>query len=86
MTSTDHGAPAGRERVGEQVDAFGHGHSTAAWAAVLVVMLGALVMSIAVILGSLWLGIVGAVVVVAGGFLGKLLGAMGFGAKGHSVH
>jgi hypothetical protein len=86
MTSTDNGVPATRERVGEHLDPFGHGHSTAAWAAVFTVMLGALIMSLAVVFGLLWLGIVGAVVVVAGGLLGKLLAAMGFGAKGHSVH
>jgi hypothetical protein len=85
MTSTEHGGPAARERIGEQVDPYGHGHSPAAWAAVLVVMLGALIASVAVVVGELWLGIVGGVVAVLGGFLGKLLGAMGFGAKGHSV-
>jgi hypothetical protein len=86
MTSTDHGGPPARERVGEQIDPYGHGHSPAAWAAVCVVILGSLIVSIAVILGSLWLGIVGGIVAVAGGPLGKLLGAMGFGAKAHSVH
>src|SRR5690349_14408739 len=86
MTSTDPGAQSTRERVGEQVDPFGHGHSTAAWTAVFIVMLGSLVMCISVVVGLLWLGIVGAVIVVAGGVAGKLLGAMGFGAKGHSVH
>ena len=69
-------------------DPYGHGHSVAAWVAVAVVMLGALLMSIAVAIGwdVLWLFIVGAVVVVLGPVLGKLLGAMGFGAKTHSTH
>jgi hypothetical protein len=58
MTSTDHGGPAARERIGEQVDPYGHGHSPAAWAAVFVVMLGALIASVAVVVGELWLGIV----------------------------
>ena len=84
--STDHGVPVADERVGVQVDPYGHGHSTAAWVAVCVVMLGALIISLAVLFGELWLGIVGGVVTVAGGLLGKLLGAMGFGAKAHSVH
>ena len=59
MTSTDRGVPQARERVGEQADPYGHGHSTAAWAAVFVVMLGALVISLAVVFGNLWLGIAG---------------------------
>jgi hypothetical protein len=88
MTSTDKGVPASvqRERVGEQADPFGHGHSPAAWAAVFVVMAGSLVMSLAVVFGLLWLGIVGGVIAALGGVVGKLLGAMGFGTKGHSVH
>jgi hypothetical protein len=86
MTSTDRGAEQARERVGELADPYGHGHSTAAWAAVFVVMFGALIISLAVVFGLLWLGIVGGVVTVAGGLLGKLLSAMGFGAKAHSVH
>lgn len=86
MTSTDRGVQPARERVGEQVDPYGHGHSTAAWAAVGVVCLGALIISLAVVFGTLWLGVLGGVVCVAGGLLGKLLGAMGFGTKGHSVH
>jgi hypothetical protein len=49
-------------------------------------MLGSLVTSLAVVFGILWLGIVGGVIAVAGGLVGKLMGAMGFGAKGHSVH
>jgi hypothetical protein len=86
MSSTEPGVQAARERVGEQVEQYGHGHSTAAWVAVGVVILGSLIVSLAVVFGVLWLGIVGAVVTVAGGLLGKLLTAMGFGAKGHSVH
>ena len=88
MTSTDKGIPASaqRERVGEQVDPYGHGHSLAAWVAVFVVMAGSLVLSLAVVFGLLWLGIVGAVITAFGGVVGKLLGAMGFGTKAHSVH
>lgn len=56
-----------------------HGHSIAAWTAVGVILLGALVMSVAVVLGSVWLFVAGAVVVVVGGVLGKVLSAMGFG-------
>jgi hypothetical protein len=77
-----HPAPARQE----QHDPYGHGHSVAAWTAVTVVMIGALLMSIAVALGwdALWLFVVGAVVVVAGPVLGKILGALGFGSKNRS--
>jgi hypothetical protein len=43
-------------------------------------MLGFLVATIAVGMTSLWLGIVGAVIVVAGAVVGKVLSGMGMGA------
>ena len=58
-----------------------HGHSTAAWAAVGVILLGSLVMGIAVVVAFVWLFFVGALVVVVGVVLGKVLSAMGFGAN-----
>jgi hypothetical protein len=73
------------QHTGEQHDPYGHGHSVAAWTAVGVSMLGFLIMSIAVVLPAVWLFVVGTVVVVAAGVLGKLLSAMGFGAKAPSV-
>jgi hypothetical protein len=62
-------------------DPYGEGHSVAGWTAVSVVMLGALIMSIAVGIGwgATWLFIVGVVVVILGPILGKVLGAMGYG-------
>lgn len=60
-----------------------HGHSVAAWVAVSVVALGCLVMSIAVLVTTLWIFIVGAVVVVLGGISGKVLHVMGFGDTTH---
>lgn len=57
----------------------GHGHSTAAWTAVIVTLTGAAVLSVAVIIASLWLGIVGSVVMVAGAVVGKVMTMMGFG-------
>lgn len=81
--------PAGAQddgAAGESLDEP-HGHSTAAWAAVGTVMLGFLVMSVAVVLTTLWLFVVGAVITAGGGLLGKVLGAMGFGAEhARSVH
>ena len=63
-----------------------HGHSTAAWTGVGVIMLGFLIMSIAVVITSLWWFVAGSAVVVVGGILWKVLGAMGFGADKRSVH
>lgn len=57
----------------------GHGHSTAAWTAVGVILLGCAVMAVSVVLALVWLFVVGAVVVVVGAVLGKVLSAMGFG-------
>lgn len=68
-------------------DPYGHGNSVAAWTAVSIVMLGSLLMCLAVAFGwdYVWLFVVGGVVVVAGPVVGKVLGAMGFGSKSHSV-
>lgn len=62
-------------------DDMGHGHSSAAWTAVGVILLGSLIMSVAVVVAQLWLFVVGAAVVVVGVVLGKVLSAMGFGQK-----
>jgi len=63
-----------------------HGQSPAAWTAVGIVMFGALVMAIAVVLGWVWLFVVGAVIAVLGGISGKVLAAMGFGKSGRPGH
>jgi hypothetical protein len=63
-----------------------HGQSTAAWTAVGICMIGALIMSIAVVIASVWLFVVGAVVAVLGAVSGKVLSAMGFGVSGRPGH
>ena len=63
-----------------------HGQSPAAWTAVGIIMVGALVMAIAVVIGSVWLFVVGAVIAVLGGISGKVLSAMGFGKSGRPGH
>ena len=63
-----------------------HGQSVAAWTAVGVVFVGAVIMAIAVVIGSVWLFVVGAVIAVAGGISGKVLSAMGFGVSGRPGH
>jgi hypothetical protein len=82
--------PAGQAPQGgqQQVPAQhgAHGQSVASWTAVGLIMLGSLIMAIAVVVTSVWLFVVGAVVVVAGAAAGKILSAMGFGVSGKPSH
>jgi hypothetical protein len=64
-------------------DAVGHGNSVAAWTAVGIVVLGALVSSVAVAIAQPWLFWVGLGVIVVGAVTGKVLTAMGFGEQPH---
>ena len=59
-----------------------HGHSIAAWTAVTVIMVGALISSIAVAVASALLFWVGVAVAVVGALSGPVLAAMGFGQSG----
>jgi hypothetical protein len=70
------------EHPGAPAEHDSHGQSVAAWTAVGVMILGFLIMSFAVVFGTVWLFVVGAVVVVLGAVSGKVLSAMGFGASG----
>lgn len=63
------------------VDHDNHGQSTAAWTAVAVILAGSIIMSLAVVFPSVFWFVVGAVVVVVGAFVGKVLSMMGYGAK-----
>lgn len=55
------------------------GQSTAAWTAVVIVLLAALVISVAIVVGSWPVAIVGIVLVVVGAAAGKILAMAGFG-------
>jgi multisubunit Na+/H+ antiporter MnhG subunit len=59
----------------------GHGHSTAAWAAVTILLVGAFLISLAVVVQSLWLAIIGIVLVVVGPIAGKVLSMAGLGQE-----
>ena len=74
------GADKGDRIKVEPHDPYGHGHSVAAWAAVSIVMLGSLILSFGVGFANLPLSIVGAVIALAGGPIGKILGSLGLGA------
>ena len=50
-----------------------------------IVLLGSLIVSIGVLLPSLLLGIIGAVVIVAGAISGKVLSMAGYGTASHNA-
>jgi sterol desaturase/sphingolipid hydroxylase (fatty acid hydroxylase superfamily) len=77
-------AATGTQQVAAQHGA--HGQSVASWTAVGVIMLGALIMAVSVVAESVWLFVVGVVVVVLGAVAGKVLSAMGFGVSGKPSH
>lgn len=60
-----------------------HGHSTAAWTAVGIILLGALIGSVAALIPSLLVGGIAAVVIIAGAVTGKLMSMAGMGSSGH---
>lgn len=59
-----------------------HGHTTAAWVTVTLVLVGAVVSSIGVVLGEEWMFWVGLGVVVVALVLGRVLKMLGFGQPG----
>jgi hypothetical protein len=65
----------------EQTSHEDHGHSVAAWTAVIIILIGAAVASVAVVLASKTLFVVGIVICVVGAVAGKVLSMAGFGAK-----
>ncbi|GAA1874552.1 HGxxPAAW family protein [Lapillicoccus jejuensis] len=61
-----------------------HGHSTAAWTSVGVILLGGLISSLALIFPSAFFFWVGVAVMVVGAALGKILSMAGYGDKASS--
>jgi hypothetical protein len=64
-------------------DHTSHGQSLAAWTAVTVLLVGALIMCIAVVITNRWVFVAGALVALIGAISGKVLSVMGFGVSGH---
>ena len=60
-----------------------HGHSVAAWTSVGIILLGAAIMSVAIVFANVPFAVVGGVVVVLGMVAGKVLAMAGYGAKPH---
>jgi uncharacterized membrane protein len=82
----DQGEAEGREAAQAAAQHDAHGQSLASWTCVSVIMVGSLVMAVAVVVESIWLFVVGGVIVVAGAISGKVLSAMGFGVSGRPGH
>ena len=59
-----------------------HGNNVAAWTAVIIMMVGAIIAALGVGMGSTVVFVVGMVVVVVGAVTGKILAGMGMGAYG----
>jgi hypothetical protein len=57
-----------------------HGHSTAAWTAVGIIIVASAIMSAAVLWPNVWLFVGGAVLAVVGAVAGKMLSMAGYGA------
>jgi hypothetical protein len=74
---------AGTTPQAEHEDHEDHGHSLAAWTGVVVIMFGFLISSIGVGFTSLWVTIVGFVVVAIGCATWKVLSSMGYGSAVH---
>jgi len=57
----------------------GHGHSTAAWTAVTILLVASFLLCLSVVVQSWTLAIIGLVLVVVGVVAGKVLAMAGFG-------
>ena len=79
-----HGRARETTREGDMEDEHeDHGHSTAAWTGVGVILVGAAVAAVAVAIPSVVLGIIGVVIMIAGVVAGKVLSMAGYGSDGH---
>ncbi len=57
-----------------------HGHSVAAWTAVLILIVASAIMSLAVLFPNVWLFVGGVVLAVVGVVAGKVLSMAGYGS------
>ncbi|MGD6978757.1 MULTISPECIES: HGxxPAAW family protein [Citricoccus] len=63
---------------------LGHGNSPAAWTLVLLLLLGAVLVSIGMLADLMFLTIAGIVAAAAGVIAGFVMGKAGMGTKGHA--
>ena len=84
MSGSAHRTPADATREDAMEEQHeDHGHSTAAWTGVGVILVGAAVTAVAVAIPSVVLGIIGVVIMIAGVVAGKVLSMAGYGSDGH---
>jgi multisubunit Na+/H+ antiporter MnhG subunit len=57
-----------------------HGHSVAAWTAVIILIVASAIMSLAVLFPNVWLFVAGVIVAVVGVVAGKVLSMAGYGS------
>lgn len=80
MTETN--PAAGRDNLPPSSPPINHGNTTAAWVTVLLVVLGALVASVAIAFAAVPVAWVGVGIVLAGLVAGRVLKMLGFGQPG----
>ena len=61
-----------------------HGHSVAAWTAVLILIVATAVMCLAVLFPNVWLFVAGVVLAIVGVVAGKVLSMAGYGSAGRN--
>ena len=81
MTQPSSGVEHGDSANQEHEEHGSHGHSTAAWAGVVIILVGSVIMALAVVFAWVAWFVVGAVVVVVGVIAGKVLSMAGSGDK-----
>lgn len=57
-----------------------HGHSVAAWTAVIILIVASAIMSLAVLFPNVWLFVAGVIVAIVGVVAGKVLSMAGYGS------
>lgn len=66
-----------------QIGDPGHGHSPAAWAAVIIMLVAIAIGTVALFLDAIWLVWASAGLLVVGAIVGWILTKAGYGAGGH---
>ncbi|MFE4079284.1 HGxxPAAW family protein [Paenarthrobacter sp. YIM B13468] len=85
MSKTTVSANQATSTMASHADAVGHGNSPAAWTCVIVMLVGALISSIAFVIASTPIFIGGVVVMVAGLIVGWAMRKAGYGVGGSKL-
>ncbi|BCW44647.1 HGxxPAAW family protein [Arthrobacter sp. StoSoilB5] len=85
MSKTTVSATQASSTMASHADAIGHGNSPAAWTCVIVMLVGALISSIAFVIASTLIFIGGVVVMVAGLIVGWAMRKAGYGVGGSKL-